>query len=587
MEGNACRVGFDRKDLFVHASESGIIVEAEGAPVFGLTPHSSVEKLIREGEPEQWPAAEDRDVGNFSFACAETDGKRVFTWTGRSTNWEKKEYRLECDGKGFNYFVTVSGSGIVGKIGYFDGAKTEPDRRGSRFNFCEYYVPNYNTASTQLNYRPSAMPAETYFELLVPPLYCYPFRTAGIKTWLGLGLLAKPGNYNFWQFDYAAKQARFWLTTDMEGHAAVDGAWEAPFIRLTAGNDEFRVLEEYSQYHYDAGIARPYEGVKQPRWWYGPIMCGFTEQYYIKEKPDGSGVCKNTEFHYQRASQLIYDDIARRLEEERHLKPAFIIVDDKWQERYGTAHPDPGRWPDMRGWVDKMHARGIRVVLWFCLWGAEGLPEEETYTGLGVKGWNKNDNGLYADPTNPKYRARMKEIMHTLLSHDEGCMDCDGFKLDFAFWMGYGRKVRTYGGQSGVELLHSLIKLIRDEAKAVKPDALINASPCHPYFSDIFDQVRLHDIDDCSRNEEEVMGRRLRLFRIACPNHSVDTDNPFPGSRYAAMRYVRYTATVGIPDLYQISDPRDFELTKADWDEIRQIWEDYSRRMDAKFKDAE
>ena len=578
MYGNACKVVFDRKKLFLYVSGEHIIVEADGAPVFELTPHSSVEKLSRRGKPENWPAAQDRDEGDFAFACGEQGGKRVFTWTGKSSNWKKKEYRLECDAKGFNFFVTVSGKGTVGKIGYFDGARA--DQPGSRFNFCEYYVPNYNTGSTEPNYRPSTVPTETYFELLVPPLYCYPFRTPGIKTWLGLGLLAKPGEYNFWQFDFAVQNARFWLTTDMEGHAAVDGAWEAPYIRLTAGNDEFKVLEAYSQYHYDAGIAKPYEGVKQHRWWYGPIMCGWCEQSLVPVPADmpylygGQHSC----------GQYVYADIARRLEEERHLKPAFIIVDDKWQDFYGTAHPDPQRWPDMRAWVDQMHAKGIRVVLWFRLWGGEGLPEDETYTGLGVKGWNKDDDERYADPTNPKYQARLKEILHTLLSHDEGCMDCDGFKLDFAFWMGYGRKVQTYGGQSGVELLHTLFKQIYDGAKAVKPDALINASPCHPYFSDLFDQVRLHDCT--GQNRDEVMDRRLRVYDIACPNHSVDTDSCFSGTRYSTMRYIRHSVEIGIPDMYQITDPQGFELTKGDWDEIRKIWEDYTRKMDGEFKNA-
>lgn len=172
--------------------------------------------------------------------------------------------------------------------------------------------------------------------------------------------------------------------------------------------------------------------------------------------------------------------------------------------------------------------------------------------------------------------------MRNLLSDEEGCMNCDGFKLDYAFWMGYGRKVRTWGGQSGVELLHSLFQLIHDEAKRVKPDALINASPCHPYFSDLFDQVRLHDYDLTCRNTDEVMSRRLRLFDIACPGHSVDTDNSFAGTRYATMRYIRFTPSIGIPDLYQISDPKGM-LTDGDWDEIRNVWEKYSREMDAKF----
>lgn len=573
---NDKKVSFEYEGLFVRVSKKGILVESEGAPVMSLIPHSSVEKLTKEGEAKQWPYFADIDEGEFIFETENRNNKKIYMWTGKSSNWGRKEYRLECDAQGFSFFVTVTGNGAVGKIRYFDGAGMQ-EQLGSEYNFCEYFVPNYNTDSTKPNYCPSAMAHETYFELLVPPMYCYPFRTAGIATWIGLGLVAKRGNHNYWQFDYSVKDNGFWLSTDMEGHAEGDNGWEAPHIRMLAGEDEFKVLEAYSQYYYATGIAKAYEGVQQHRWWYGPIMCGWIEQFVAptpKEMPDLGGPYMS--------AQPVYEDIAQRLEKERKLQPSIIIVDDKWQEFYGTAMPDPKRWPDMRAWVDKVHAKGIRVLLWYKLWGGEGLPEDETYTGRGVKGWNKNDNERYADPTNPKYRARVRQIMHSLLSDEKGCMNCDGFKLDYAFWMGYGRKVQTYGGQSGVELLHSLFQLIYDEAKKVKPDALINASPCHPYFSDLFDQVRLHDYDIACRNMDEVMTRRLRLFNIACPNHSVDTDNSFTGTRYATMRYIRYTPSIGIPDLYQISDPKRM-LTESDWDEIRQIWEKYSHEMDMKF----
>lgn len=123
----------------------------------------------------------------------------------------------------------------------------------------------------------------------------------------------------------------------------------------------------------------------------------------------------------------------------------------------------------------------------------------------------------YADPTNEKYRAHLKKILHYLLSDEEGCMNCDGFKLDYSLIMPYGKSAKSAGGKYGAQMTKELYNLIYSTAKEIKPDALINASPCHPYFDEVCDQARLHDYSWDLRNETETMGLRAKRFEAAMP----------------------------------------------------------------------
>lgn len=51
-------------------------------------------------------------------------GEAVFTWTGKSSLWEK-EYKLVCTYTRFRYYVTIKGHGRVDSVNYFAGNMAE------------------------------------------------------------------------------------------------------------------------------------------------------------------------------------------------------------------------------------------------------------------------------------------------------------------------------------------------------------------------------------------------------------------------------------------------------------------------------
>jgi alpha-glucosidase (family GH31 glycosyl hydrolase) len=139
--------------------------------------------------------------------------------------------------------------------------------------------------------------------------------------------------------------------------------------------------------------------------------------------------------------------------------------------------PDPLRWPDLKGFIERQHDAGRRVLLWIATWLQEGLPKEWCIHSGRIP--------LVADPTNPAYRRFLADQVHQLLS-PKG-YDADGFKIDqLAFvpserlsWacVRYGRceelpachpRIRATGSAWGCELLYQLQKDIYGEGGQVR-----------------------------------------------------------------------------------------------------------------------
>lgn len=523
---------------------------------------------------------EDEDERLVSFSAV-SDSK--FVWEAESSLW-KKTYTLDCSPEGFSFFATVHGNGNIGKVQYFRKGET-----GSQYDFCEYYFPCPASQTSIKMRRTSAEEYLSFFELFIPPAYVYSFRTEEHDGRFGLGLVAKEGEHNFIHYDYRKCYDnglhRFFFETDLEGHTKVNGDFTLPFIRSFFAPDDLAIIKSYSDYYYDNGFAR--KKIRRdediPRWWRGPIVCGWNEQgaqsdlfYHGRDQKD-------------LASQEVYEKIADMIE-EYGVKATMLIIDDKWQKGYGNAVPDPEKWPDMRGFVDKMHKRGIRVLLWFRMWGGEGMPENEVMYGEGMPYNNRKvrlNYPPYCDPTNPAYEKHLREMVHYLLSPDEGCMNADGFKLDYTLVQPYGETAKSYGGQYGAEATKLLYNIIYSAAKEAKPDALINGSPCHPYFDEVCDMARAHDYSWGLRNETESMSERAKLFSTVMEGVLVDADSANAGCQRDSMRYYRNQSKIGIPDVYQFSNDYGINYTDKEWDEIRDILNKYVEETDRKYGPVE
>ena len=276
------------------------------------------------------------------------------------------------------------------------------------------------------------------------------------------------------------------------------------------------------------------------------------------------------------ACEEVYENIVGKLR-ENDLHPSVLIIDDKWMTHYATDVADPEKWPDLRAYVDRQHREGIHTVLWFKLWDPDGWDRDLCVTA---------DNGdVGIDPSHPKFIENLDRAMERIFSSAEGCYDCDGLKLDYAFIIPIGRKCRTCSGKYGVELLYDMMERIYRKAKEYKPEALINCSPCHPYFAHICDHARLHDYEPRNRNNLEDLTRRGRLFSIAMPGVLLDTDNSAFVTRRDTLRWQLNQHMVGVPDLYAVSPTPALDLGEEGMGAIAEMWREYSAQIDAMYEE--
>lgn len=501
-------------------------------------------------------------------------GKVIFTWENESSLW-KKIYHLECTWLHYIYRIEVIGEGRVDAVKYFSGDLSALVN-GSEYNFSEGFMPASNMYDLHNYAFPASRPFHGYSTEMVPPMFCYAFRTEGYAKHIGFGVVAEPGEHNFHSFDYQKTANRkhgrwtgFYLETDQAGHVTVDGQWQTPAILGLTGDDPWQILQQYCDYYFGVGYAKPYpENVQRPRFWYGPFVCGWLEQYLLKMDQG----LKISLFDY--SNQKVYDDMMEKVN-KYGLKPTAMFIDDKWQKEYALCYVNQEKFPDFRGFIDKYHAQGIKTVLWYKLFDPEGLPEELCVT---------NDAGeRFADISNPAYLEILDEAIYRMLSSDPGCYNADGFKIDFGFLNPIGRKVKTYSGKYGAELLYELFVHIYEKAKSIKPDVLINCSPCHPYFAHLCDQARIHDYADENRNNFEELALRAKVFQTAFPGVLIDTDNAAFNTHRDTMRWQLSQQFVGVPDLYSTVSTFNCPLDESDFLAIAQMWKLYSAKIDAKY----
>jgi hypothetical protein len=304
------------------------------------------------------------------------------------------------------------------------------------------------------------------------------------------------------------------------------------------------------------------------RWWLEPIFCGWGAQVARGGAP-APDLCR----------QEIYDEFLQTLD-AASLDPGTVVIDDRWQARYGTAEPDTDAWPDLRGWIARQHAEGRKVLLWWKAWDPTGLPAEECITDAAGR-------PIAVDPGSPAYLARLERIIEHLLS-PEG-MDADGFKVDFTQRTPSGTTMRSApdsDGPWGIAALHRLVARIHDTAVRVKPDALVITHTVHPSFGDVAGMIRTNDVLEHDTAGQPVsvsaqLRARHEIVAAVLPQHPVDTDQwPMP-SRAEWLDYARAQGGFGVPALYYLErvgasdEPIDIEHLA----EIGRVWDEYRETL--------
>jgi len=316
--------------------------------------------------------------------------------------------------------------------------------------------------------------------------------------------------------------------------------WVAPLC-FTFNQSEWGAISDYrrcllrNKYVFDV----PIEKKQIPAWWMHPLICTWSEQ------------CVETA---AQASPRFTTEWVKRyvLGQEKALgiKRFTVIIDDKWQRRYGDPRPDPSRFGKMRALVDWIHHRGHKVLLWWRCWFGEpgSLPDQ-----MGLL-----DNG-YIDATHPLFETYVREVMRATLGNGPGELDADGFKVDYIFDV-RNPATATYARPSsgiGLREVYRSASIWYREAKRIKKDCLITFSGPDPHFSMIQDMSRLNDAGRDSLQRQY----RARVSAMSSPNVLIDGD---AADMFASLADYHHTVSsaYGVPSLYNLTSFSDGPFTE-------------------------
>jgi alpha-glucosidase (family GH31 glycosyl hydrolase) len=116
--------------------------------------------------------------------------------------------------------------------------------------------------------------------------------------------------------------------------------------------------------------------------------------------------------------------------------PGVLMIDDNWQETYGTWKFHASRFPNPKAMVDTLHQWGFKVMLWICpfvsgdsevfrnLMADNALLKEKDGYPKMVRWWNGSSAVL--DFTNPKAKSWFDKQLQYLMA----TYKVDGFKFD-------------------------------------------------------------------------------------------------------------------------------------------------------------
>ena len=535
----------------------------------------------------------DTDINVRNLDIKDRDGEIVAEWECQSSLWNKKVYTLRLTDDGVLYTVTVEGKGKVGYTEFFNGANTNEDSNfGVDFDTKGYWNPQIQSVGAKNKYYEMFESSAVGVNTFSPSITCFAFDMQENENIVGIGAAPQMGNYNFRDFDYNFKGKYFTLAIDFADCIDVDGEYILPGILFVRGDDNYSVYKNYRDWLIKY-FGYPVYEVNPPRWWHGPIFCGWGDQWALSDTKDldwgEEFLDANIDVNEKRARRdvavstcakcaaneknyrLMTDEL-----EKKNIDYTAVIIDDKWETQYGTFNPAPSQWPDLRAYTDDMHKKGKKVLLWMNTWDCEGVDEDMCITLDGKK--------ISVDPTNPKYVEHLENCLRRVLSDEEGCYNADGFKVDFANGVVHRRGARIYEKNvSGIELSRRHFENIYKISKSIKPDAIITHSNVHPYFADIIDVVRLHDYFPRSNSSLENMATRASVARCAFgDNVLIDTDAPGGFRRRDTLVAVKHQSEYGIPSLYGVLALYDF-FDDEDWAEISRIYRKYSKKKDEEY----
>ena len=174
------------------------------------------------------------------------------------------------------------------------------------------------------------------------------------------------------------------------------------------------------------------------------------------------------------------DELLREVELAKELGYEAIIVDDGWQtldSKRGYAFTgdwEPERIPAMREFVDGVHERGMKLLLWYAMpLAGENSTIFHEFRGKYLRYWD-GQGAWVLDPRYPEVREHLIDTYRSAMV-DWGV---DGFKLDFLgfFVATDSTELTIANGRDFASVSEATDRLLTDvmaELRTINPDVMI------------------------------------------------------------------------------------------------------------------
>ena len=255
------------------------------------------------------------------------------------------------------------------------------------------------------------------------------------------------------------------------------------------------------------------------RWWEKDCGCACAPVPEYARLPMNS-------LWYSFHQELDPDEIIRQCELSKPLGMETVIVDDGWQtddssRTYaycGDWEPAPGKIPDMKSFVDRVHETGMKLMIWY------SVP----FVGIHTRAYERFrdmvlENRVPCDwyALDPRYRE-VREYLAGIYARAVREWDLDGLKLDFidSFAL-FGRSLEPDPRRdisSLEDAVDALMREVTESLTAIRPDILIEFRQSYvgPTIRRYGNMLRVGDCpNDPIRNRQDVVNLRLTSGRTA------------------------------------------------------------------------
>lgn len=232
---------------------------------------------------------------------------------------------------------------------------------------------------------------------------------------------------------------------------------------------------------------------------------------------------------YSYHQNLEADTLVRECRLARELGCYAVIVDDGWQTTDSnrgyafTGDWRPERLTNMKGFVERVHAEDMKVVLWYSLpFMGEKADNFERFEGKYLHHWQ--GVGAYVlDPRYPEVREYMIDTYEKALVE----WNLDGFKLDFIGWFKTYKdtELSSEDGRdfaSVAEATDHLMTEITSRLQKLRPDVMLEfrqpyVGPVMRKYGNMFRGVDCPNNASANRNE-------IANLRLLSGNTAVHSD---------------------------------------------------------------